>query len=131
MNKNIKNIKFLLIPFFTFFGFIAKAQAQGLDILESFVPTILHSLGLNVDMAGNVADTLWNTVLKTLAGVLYDSNGFPAGITETITTVLAYGQQFSFVIPFKTIFIGLAIVFTWDFLIIATKMVKWVLERVF
>jgi|WetSurSiteA1Bulk_404760.scaffolds.fasta_scaffold82004_2 hypothetical protein len=131
MNKNIKKLVFFTTPFIGLFGFVLKAHAQVLDVLESFIPSILQSLGLDITPAGTVADTLWNTVLLTLSKVLANSNGFPAGIIQTITTVLAYGQQYSFIIPFKVIFISLGIVFTWDFLVIFTKMVKWIIERVF
>lgn len=93
------------------------------------------------NLFGNTADTIitglgdafshvWNWVLQLVSGMLPQRDPSNFLIRESLDTVLEVGYQFSFVIPWQTLFMAVAFIFSWHLTIFVVRFSKWVIERI-
>jgi hypothetical protein len=72
----------------------------------------------------------WHTARNLLASVLPPSTGFPAGIQQSIMTIVTFGLQLGFIIPWNALFLALGIIISLSFARLMFKVTKWLLEYI-
>lgn len=78
-----------------------------------------------IDAIEGLTELTLDVIGALISPMLKDSNGFPVDIQTAIGTILAYGQQLSFIVPWKTLFGAFAIVFGWDMAFVLFRFIKW------
>lgn len=76
------------------------------------------------DIFDNVLDWIFETFSNLFLNAPTNSLPFPESLVQIMTT----GYQFSFIIPWRELFVAVSFILSWHISLFIIKFVKWVIE---